>query len=436
MTSIFPESRVVRIWQDCLVGRTDLVTAEEGPVEIVYPGRPNDDRGADLKDCVIAVGRCLRRGDVEVHVKSSSWWGHGHHQDPIYNRVILHVVYQRDTDRTVVRQDGGAVPTLALEGYIAGAARRRAAVSPFNLRPLPCLAAPSRRGDGFVGGVLDGAGDFRFTSRVAGFREALSRLGPAQALYEGILGALGYVKNKAPMLELAHRLPLSRLTEATPAGSPDGECLARYQALLLGTAGLLPPVSDGWAGRLRQLWGSHGVAETMDPGDWRSFKVRPGNLPRRRLAAMSYLLLRYRDEGLLAGLGRALENSTSENTRNRLEGSLVVAASDYWAENLDFGLPARGPVPALLGADRASIIIVNVLLPFVAAWGRPALAEKAAETYRRYPALAENAPERHMRHQLGANRLVVNSVRRQQGLLHVFKTFCVQGKCPECPLGG
>jgi len=174
----------------------------------------------------------------------------------------------------------------------------------------------------------------------------------------------------------------------------------------------------------------------MDPGDWRSFKVRPGNLPRRRLAAMSYLLLRYRDEGPLAGLGRALENSTSENTRNRLEGSLVVAASDYWAENLDFGLPARGPVPALLGADRASIIIVNVLLPFVAAWGRPALAEKAAETYRRYPALAENAPERHMRHQLGANRLVVNSVRRQQGLLHVFKTFCVQGKCPECPLGG
>ncbi len=174
----------------------------------------------------------------------------------------------------------------------------------------------------------------------------------------------------------------------------------------------------------------------MSAGDWRSFKVRPGNLPRRRLAAMSYLLLRYREEGLLAGLVRALENSTSENSRSVLEGSLVVAASDYWAENLDFGLPVHRSAPALLGEDRAGAIIINVLLPFAAAWGNPVLAAKAVEIYRCYPALAENAPERHVRRQLGVTRLTVNSARRQQGLLHVYKSFCAQGKCPECPLGG
>ena len=173
----------------------------------------------------------------------------------------------------------------------------------------------------------------------------------------------------------------------------------------------------------------------MSAGDWRSFKVRPGNLPRRRLAAMGYLLLRYRDEGLLAGLVRVMESAAAETGSSGLEDSLVVAASDYWAENLDFGLPVRGSVPALLGEDRAGIIIVNVLLPFAAAWGHPALAEKAAEIYRCYPALAENAPERHMRRQLGVSRLTVHSARRQQGLLYLYKTLCSQGKCGECPLG-
>ena len=430
-----PESRVVKIWQNCLAGRTDLVTEEDGPVEVVYPGRPNDDRGADLKDCVITVGRRLRRGDVEVHVMSSSWWGHGHHQDPVYNRVILHVVYQRDTDRAVVRQDGHNVPTLTLSRYVAGAAGRRAGIDNLDRRPLPCRAVAGRRGGGFLGGVLDGAGDLRFAARVAEFRASLSRLGPAQSLYEGIFGALGYVKNKMPMLELASRLPLSRLAGAAPAGVPDEECLARYQALLLGTAGLLPPGDEEWTQRLKRTWESSGAGETMSAGDWRSFKVRPGNLPRRRLAAMSYLLLRYRDEGLLAGLVRGLENAGTETGKRGLEGSLLVAASDYWAENLDFGLPARGPVPALLGEDRAGIIVVNVLLPFAAAWGRPALAELATETYHRYHALAENAPERHVRRQLGVSRLLVNSARRQQGLLHLFKTLCSQGMCGECPLG-
>jgi hypothetical protein len=172
----------------------------------------------------------------------------------------------------------------------------------------------------------------------------------------------------------------------------------------------------------------------MSAIDWHSFKVRPGNLPWRRLAAMSCLLLRYRDEGLLAGLVRAMEGVAADTGSAGLKDSLVVAASDYWAENLDFGLPARGTAPALLGEDRAGIIIVNVLLPFIVAWGRPALAEKAAGMYRRYPALVENSLERHMRRQLGVSRLPVHSARRQQGLLYLYKTWCSQGKCGECPL--
>ena len=101
-----------------LPGRTDLVTEEGEPIKIIYPGRINDDRGADLLDAVIATSQGLIRGDIEVHVKSSSWWAHRHHLDPIYNRVILHVVFWHDTETAINLQNGQKVPTLALHKFI------------------------------------------------------------------------------------------------------------------------------------------------------------------------------------------------------------------------------------------------------------------------------------------------------------------------------
>ena len=449
MPGAFPESRVVKIWQNCLPGRTDLVTEEDGPIEVVYPGRLNDDRGADLRDAVIATGRGLQKGDVEIHVKSSSWWGHRHHQDPLYNRVILHVVYWHDVPAAVVLQNGQKVPTLALQKYVAERdGRDNETVNPLAPRPMPCRAVVNRRSDSFIGGILEAAGDRRFLARVADFRAALPRTGASQVLYEGIMGALGYTKNKLPMLELSRRVPLSRLVAAASREIPDDECLARYQALLLGTAGLLPSprvgryrwedATEAWVGRLEKAWAAFGQTVTMSEDDWYSFKVRPGNLPRRRIAAMSYLLLRYRDEGLLAGLIYELEKASPDNGRVGLERFLLISAEGYWGGNMDFGLPGGRVIPALMGESRADVIVVNVLLPFAVACGRansrPELAEKASEMYRRYPVLAENTLEKHMRNQLGINRCRANSARRQQGLIHVYQTLCSQGKCGECPL--
>jgi len=87
-----PESLIVSIWQSQLLERTDLTTEDGEPIRVIYPGRLNDGQGADLLDAVVATRRGLSRGDIEVHVKSSGWQAHHHHQNPIYNRLILHVV--------------------------------------------------------------------------------------------------------------------------------------------------------------------------------------------------------------------------------------------------------------------------------------------------------------------------------------------------------
>ena len=122
-----------------------------------------------------------------------------------------------------------------------------------------------------------------------------------------------------------------------------------------------------------------------------------------------------------------------------LDEALQVLADGYWAEYLDFGLPRRKGIPALIGRERAADIVVNVLLPYAIAWSqvnsRRKLVVKILELYRHYPRLAENTLERHMRNQLGINSYLVNSAQRQQGLIHIYRTLCSQGRCCNCPIG-
>lgn len=97
------ESQIIRIWQHELLNGARLVAEGSEPIEIVYPGRNNDDQGADFRDAVIATRGKLIKGDIEVHVKSSDWHAHQHHRDPVYNRVVLHVVmWQKQNSYLVV----------------------------------------------------------------------------------------------------------------------------------------------------------------------------------------------------------------------------------------------------------------------------------------------------------------------------------------------
>jgi hypothetical protein len=444
MPAALPESKVVKIWREQLPGRTDLVTEDGGPVRIVYPGRLNGDRGPDYRDAVIDTGHGFLMGDVEIHVRSSGWRAHRHHRDPAYNRVILHVVFWHDVTGAVTLQNGKRVPTLALDKFIGDDTG-----GPSLNYPLPCRSATRRWDTDFMGGVLDNAGEQRFLARVDEFRREITRTGASQSLYRGIMGALGYSKNKQPMLELAGRMPLRRLEAAASKGITAAECLARFHARLLGMAGLLPSqragwhqaadMADSWLAGLEGLWAGCRETATMSEDDWHFFKVRPGNLPTRRIAAMACLLVRYKTGGLLAGPVASLGEVASEMDYRKMERALLVTDDDYRGICGVPGFAGGSGFPALLGRERAADIAVNVLLPFTVAWGRlnsrPELAAGAAEIYRSYPALADNTLQRHMTDQLGIGRYVVGTARRQQGLLHIYKTRCSQGGCRDCPVG-
>ena len=443
MISNITEGYVIRMWQQLLLNRRELTTEDGEPIRIIYPGRSNDDLGADFCDALANTRYGLTRGDIEVHVKSSYWHTHGHDRNPAYNRVVLHVVMWHDSRTTITLQNGKAVPTLALQQYATEPSRwSNPGGRALN---IPCFETNQDPGTGTTERFIDSAGEERFLAKANRFQNDISQIGPGQSLYEGTMVALGYAKNKLPFLELARRLPLRVLRHLSQRGMPDEECLARQQALLLGTAGLLPSQhssggreiesGDEWVDRLEKLWSTLAHSGPMSAGVWHLFKVRPNNHPVRRLAAMSYLILRYKERSMLEEMANLVKESPNPD---RLVEALQVTGEGYWTDHYDFGPASRLKSKSLLGRDRAAEIAVDVILPFAFAWGkynsRPEVQQKSTHLYHSFPRLMNNTVEQHMANQLKLDRGRVNSARRQQGLIQIYNTLCTQGKCSSCRL--
>ena len=429
----FPEKQAALIWQQ-VVGK-ELTSSEDELFSVIYPGRTNGDNGPDFRDAVIVNKSHLTKGDIEVHVKSSDWYSHKHHADAEYNNVILHVVMWHDCNSATLLQSGKPVPVLCL----AKALRHQAYLLPYQ---LPCFQILDHVDRQTLGKLLNAAGEERFKQKALHFQAEILRFAQkeeaGQVLFRGMMRALGYAKNTKPFEDLADRMSLNSIESR--------EGLALKQALLLGTAGLLP--SQRWQGKfarekevqeLEQIWQPAGKkVKTMKEGDWNLSHIYPNNSPVRRIIAQSYLLERYCEGKLLAGILQLVKEAPLSGGHRVLENGLTVAGDGYWRDHFDFDVRSKTKISALLGNSKAGEIAVNVILPFTFSWGELAnevkLTENAIELYRNYPKLAENCITRHMKKQLGFEESFDFTACHQQGLIHIFMNYCREGRCSECPM--
>jgi hypothetical protein len=355
----------------------------------------------------------LLRGDVEIHLESSGWRQHGHDRDPAYDRVLLHVVLEDDVPAITSR--GEPVLTVELAGRIGPVrlpapevSAHREAGAQLSYVVAPCQRSLPRAGLDAVRQTVMALALERFQIKQAVFEGELAVFEAEQALYNGILEALGYSRNQEPFRQLAQLVPVAAV-----------RCAARAETveeLLLAAAGL----ADGQADNLRRA-GLTG--EAIAPGSWRTVGVRPENLPKRRIGQIAVVLSRL----ALAGLLEALLGPLAEDGVEAEAGAKQLRR--VWHQLL-----------AELGQQRIDAIAINVILPFAAAYGQATcqfgLAEAAAQAFRAYPAEGGNHVTRYMRKDiLGPLGSAANGAAGEQGLLHVWDRWCHEKVCALCPMG-
>ncbi len=450
-----PEALLQNIWHHQRLLRDELKLTDGRTVRVLHPGFWNHGAGPDFRDAVVQFGsEPPVSGDVEIDLQVSGWKAHAHDRNPNFRNVRLHVLWEGAAGEA-------SLPTLALKSFLDA--------------PLAELAlwltsdAAQKYPEGLLGQcsgplrdlsltqleqLLNEAALVRFERKAADLKARARQCGWEQALWEGMLRALGYRHNVWPMQRVGELR--GRLSVVGPAPSPVivhqapplGVPLLATQARLLGISGLLPhdltrqqrstdtylrQVWDHWW-RERDAFSDCALPKTL----WKLNGLRPANHPQRRLALAAHWA------GDAKLFQRLEQWFTSAQPDQSLDESLLKClqpnADEFWSRHWTLrSAPMPKPQP-LLGATRATDLAINVILPWF--WlraregGNAKLNAEAERRYFAWPAAEDNAVLRLARDRLlgGRRDVKLANAAQQQGVMQVVSDFCHHSNalCADC----
>jgi hypothetical protein len=401
-----------------------FVSTTGDKIDVVQFGTWNREAGPDFRDASIRVnGSEPIRGCIEIDLLDRSWETHGHATNPAFEETVAHVFVEKSGREFFTRTKSNRnVPQICID--LTALPNAFGANIPL-ARPGRCQAPLKDLSEECVCSVLDPAAQFRLRQKASRIRRKIENHGRDETLFQEIASALGYKENKLPFTLLAQQLPLKLLREN------GGDC----EALLFGVAGFMQTSDLDFYKKstreyLRQLWDRwwphrDGLQRFILPAKvWRISSTRPINHPQRRLAALA----------VLARNWSLLQRASGESSVAAANHFFQALEHPFW--NFHYTLTAN-PSPnkmALIGESRVADILANVLFPF---W----LADDL-EVWPAYTLLPARMSNRRL--ETATTRLFGTDPRRkqflatvanQQGLLQIYKDFCMQDNsdCAQCP---
>ncbi|WP_228852252.1 DUF2851 family protein [Aegicerativicinus sediminis] len=101
------------LWKFQKIELPNLLTTNGLSIQVIHPGYLNLHSGPDFFNAHLVISGQEWAGNVEMHLKSSDWFLHGHQSDPAFENVILHVVWEHDKE--IYHKDGSLIPVLELK---------------------------------------------------------------------------------------------------------------------------------------------------------------------------------------------------------------------------------------------------------------------------------------------------------------------------------
>ena len=333
------------VWQHQLLDH-GLTTVDGQPVVVLRAGELNQDAGPDFFNARVRVGGVEWVGNVEVHIHTSDWDVHRHTQDEAYNNIVLHVVYEHDTE--IVLQSGRVPPTVELKNYLPPAvvSNYEALMTPDDNNSVPCGRRVGEVPQFLVKSFLDRLLAERIMAKTDTVRRLLeeSHGGWEQTCYWLMARYFGGKVNA---------LPFEMLAKAT-----DQRLLARWkdnpqrvEALLMGQAGLLEGYFEDDYPRLLQAdYEALQAGASLKPVSgflWRFFRLRPSAFPTIRISQFAHLV---------ASSSNLFSTLLETPEADRLEKLFDCQAADYWSNHYRFDQSSSRSTVKRLGRMQAQLL--------------------------------------------------------------------------------
>ncbi|MBP5341468.1 MAG: DUF2851 family protein [Bacteroidales bacterium] len=420
------------IWQHQMLGK-GLAATDGQPVVVHRAGEPNHDAGPDFLNARIRIGEVEWAGNVEVHIHNSDWSAHRHHQDPAYNNVILHVVYEeaahsgrKSTGNPVVLQNGRIPPTLELKPFLHPSlvANYEALAAPSPDNGIPCAARVGEVPEFILHSFLERLSIERIESKAATVRRLLeeSHGDWTQTCYWLLARYFGGKVNALPFELLAKATDLNVLSRW------NDEPL-RLEALLMGQAGFLDGLfNEEYPRRLQAdylpLRAALGI-EAVSGSLWKFHRMRPSSFPTVRISQFARFLSK---------TPHLFSQLLSVTDVKELERMFDCAASPYWDNHYRFDQPANDDKPKRLGKMQADLLIINAWIPLLFVYGvehnRQQYKDQAIGLLAQLPA-EKNVVIRRW----NAAGVTPRNAAESQALLQLSGNYCNRRQCLECRIG-
>ncbi len=391
------------VWKHRLLPVATLTTTDGQELEVIDPGLHNRDQGPDFFNAKVRLGGTLWAGNVEVHLRSSDWYRHGHDTDPAYNSVVLHVV--GEVDGEVTTAEGKTLPQVRID--IPERIRQsydelcRTEDYPRCHRIIPSL--PTLKVHQWMDALLVE----RLKERSEQVAARAERTGGdwERATFVTLCRSFGFGLNGDSFERWAMRIPLQ-------AAGKHRDDLFQVEALFLGMAGLTDDVGtlrgEQEAERLRQefayLQHKFSLDEPLQRSDWRFLRTRPGNFPSVRIMQIAELY-----------------------HRGKVQMSRLLEAKS--AAELQECLAVRGTT-----AGSRRLLIINTVVPLLFAYGRHIgdedICQRAVRLLEELP--AEN---NYILRQWQACGLHVLTAADSQALIQLKRQYCDRTDCLRCRFG-
>lgn len=407
------EEFIYYLWENRLL-HLDLKTTDNEDITILSVGIRNHDSGADFVNARIKIGDALWAGQVEIHVRASDWFKHNHHNDANYDSVILHVVYENDTDSL-------KIPTLEIKDKFDISIFHKYNWFFGSRNWIPC-------GE-FVGGVQN----FTLISwldrmlvehlenecKDLDFKLKNNHYDWEQAFYQRLMRYFGLKVNNDSFEYLSRILPLNLLLRHR-----DNDIY--IESMMFGCAGFLErDFEEDYPSLLKRdfmmLKSKFGL-KVMPLSNWKFLRLRPPNFPTIRIAQLAKIITKN---------GNMFSKIRDADDIQEIRDLFDVELNSYWDNHFQFDKTSKVERRKILGKTAVDLIIINAIVPMLFYYGHTHSLESYKEKAMSFLEQIE-AEDNLIIRNFQNSGIVLQNAFQTQAILYMYKYYCKRRLCLEC----
>lgn len=404
------------LWNYKVFKHFNFKDIEGNSVEIIHFGKWNTNAGPDFSDAKIKINGLLLAGNIELHIRSSDWIFHNHSQDPNYQNIILHVVYQHDTDLHDLT--GKNVPTLELKDYLDENIIQKyeklfhqeefiACETLFETEKIPVNFHEEN-----IFKKLDEK-SMELEQSLIRYKNNFEAV-----LFHSFAYSFGLKVNAHIFRQIAESMDYSIINKIRQ--NP-----LQLEALLFGISGWLEDPKDEnmkiWKREFEFIKAKFSISDLIFRPKF--LRLRPPNFPTIRLSQLADL---YKHQNLFSKIMEA------ENADQLYHIFRSIKASEYWDTHFNFGNISKVQ-PKILSKDFIDLLILNTVLPLKYAYHRYHHEEIADEIIELYKSIA--AEKNTIITGWKKLGLDITNALESQSLIYHHKTNCETKNCLACGIG-